>query len=167
MFWNKQVILSRNGILVILAAMIALAVIILFWLDREPPAPMNSGVTETSSLVALGRTVYASQCAACHGANLEGQPNWRERKPNGRMPAPPHDETGHTWHHDDATLFNLTKYGLSALVGRPVETDMPAYDGVLTDEQIRASLAYIKSRWPAQIQARQSEMSRRADAERG
>ena len=163
---NKQVIVSRAGVLVILVVMVVLAVIVLFWIDREPPAPVNSDVTETTSMVALGRTVYASQCAVCHGANLEGQPNWRERKPDGRLPAPPHDETGHTWHHDDATLFNLTKYGLSALVGRPVETDMPAYDGVLTDEQIRASLAYIKSRWPAQIQARQAEMSRQAAAER-
>lgn len=163
---NKQVIVSRTGVLVILVVMVVLAVIVLFWIDREPPAPVNSDVTETTSMVALGRTVYASQCAACHGANLEGQPNWRERKPDGRLPAPPHDETGHTWHHDDATLFNLTKYGFSALVGRPVETDMPAYDGVLTDEQIRASLAYIKSRWPAQIQARQAEMSRQAAAER-
>lgn len=163
---NKQVIVSRTGVLVILVVMVVLAVIVLFWIDREPPAPVNSDVTETTSMVALGRTVYASQCAVCHGANLEGQPNWRERKPDGRLPAPPHDETGHTWHHDDATLFNLTKYGLSALVGRPVETDMPAYDGVLTDEQIRASLAYIKSRWPAQIQARQAEMSRQAAAER-
>lgn len=163
---NKQVIVSRTGVLVILVVMVVLAVIVLFWIDREPPAPVNSDVTETTSMVALGRTVYASQCAVCHGANLEGQPNWRERKPDGRLPAPPHDETGHTWHHDDATLFNLTKYGLSALVGRPVETDMPAYDGVLTDEQIRASLAYIKSRWPAQIQARQAEMNRQAAAER-
>lgn len=162
---NKQVIVSRTGILLILVVMVVLAVVVFFWLDRAPPEPVDSGMTDTTSMIALGRTVYASQCAACHGSNLEGQPNWRERKPDGRLPAPPHDETGHTWHHDDATLFNLTKYGLSALVGRPVETDMPAYDGVLTDEQIRASLAYIKSRWPAQIQARQAEMSRRAAAE--
>lgn len=167
MFRNKQVILSRNGVLVILAIMIALAAFVLFGLDREEPLPVESGVSETSSVIALGRTVYASQCAACHGANLEGQPNWRERKPDGRLPAPPHDETGHTWHHDDATLFNLTKYGLSALIGRPVETDMPAYEGVLTDEQIRAVLAYIKSRWPAEIRERQAEISRQAAAERG
>jgi len=59
--------------------------------------------------VALGRGVYAAQCARCHGANLEGQPNWQERQANGMMPAPPHDPSGHTWHHPDAALFGITK----------------------------------------------------------
>ena len=51
------------------------------------------------AVVALGEQVYAQNCAACHGAKLEGQANWRQRGFNGYMPAPPHDETGHTWHH--------------------------------------------------------------------
>jgi mono/diheme cytochrome c family protein len=33
---------------------------------------------------------------------------------------------------------------------------MPAFGGVLTDEQIWAVLAYLKSSWPLEIQARQS-----------
>lgn len=114
-----------------------------------------------NEIIMEGRAVYASQCASCHGANLKGQPSWRKRKPNGRMPAPLHDETGHTWHHDDQTLFQLTKFGLSALVGQPIETDMPAYEGVLTDHQIRAVLVYIKSQWPEEIRRRQSNMANR------
>ena len=51
--------------------------------------------------IVQGKTVYTANCAACHGANLEGQANWRERLDNGRLPAPPHDKTGHTWHHPD------------------------------------------------------------------
>ena len=31
--------------------------------------------------VAVGRSLYAQHCAACHGVNLEGQPEWRKRKP--------------------------------------------------------------------------------------
>src|SRR5262245_54008972 len=54
---------------------------------------------------ARGEAVYAAQCARCHGANLEGQPNWRVPLPNGRLPAPPHDASGHTWHHPNADLF--------------------------------------------------------------
>ena len=50
-------------------------------------------------LVALGASVYAQHCAACHGRELEGEPNWRRRKADGTLPAPPHDATGHTWHH--------------------------------------------------------------------
>ena len=94
--------------------------------------------------------------------NLEGQPNWRVRKANGRLPAPPHDETGHTWHHDDRTLFLLTKYGLARLTGQAVETDMPAYDGVLSDREILAVLAYIKSRWPENVRRRQAEITANA-----
>src|SRR5690242_532122 len=59
-----------------------------------------------------GQLVYAEYCASCHGEKLEGQPNWQRRLPNGRLPAPPHDESGHTWHHPDDHLFEVTKYGL-------------------------------------------------------
>src|SRR5258708_34241888 len=63
------------------------------------------------SLVARGKVVYTEQCASCHGANLEGQPDWRHRLPNSRMPAPPQDSTGHTGHHSDKQLFDMTKIG--------------------------------------------------------
>ena len=106
--------------------------------------------------VAFGRTVYAEHCAACHGENLEGQPEWRVRKADGKLPAPPHDETGHTWHHPDGQLFALTKHGLQAAAGGNYVTEMPAFAGRLSDAEIWAVLAYIKSRWPAEIRERQS-----------
>ncbi|UDM54016.1 cytochrome c [Cupriavidus sp. MP-37] len=111
--------------------------------------------------VALGRRIYAQQCAACHGANLEGQANWRERLPNGRMPAPPHDASGHTWHHPDAVLFAITKNGLVPGVTAPAgyASDMPAFGQSLSDEDIVAVLAYIKSTWPAKIVAAQREVT--------
>ncbi|WP_286829231.1 MULTISPECIES: c-type cytochrome [Kordiimonas] len=114
---------------------------------------------ENKVLVASGQRLYGQYCAACHGANLEGQPNWRERKPNGRLPAPPHDETGHTWHHPDAVLFAITKYGPAAVVGdESYQSDMPAYDGILTDREILATLSYIKSRWPDHVRQRHDLM---------
>ena len=109
--------------------------------------------------VAFGREVYAQHCAACHGENLEGEPNWRMRKADGRLPAPPHDASGHTWHHTDDVLFALTKQGPAALVGGDYETDMPAYEGVLSDDEILAVLAYIKSTWPDDIRARHDAMN--------
>jgi hypothetical protein len=54
-----------------------------------------------SKLVERGKIVYEEQCANCHGEHLEGEPNWQRRKPNGELPAPPHDASGHTWHHSD------------------------------------------------------------------
>lgn len=112
--------------------------------------------------IALGQKVYAQHCAVCHGAKLEGQANWRERMPNGRLPAPPHDESGHTWHHLDEVLFGITKNGLLPPYGPPgYESDMPAFVGKLSDDEIWAVLAYIKSHWTsADVLAARAEMTR-------
>lgn len=108
-----------------------------------------------------GRTAYAVQCASCHGSNLEGQANWRERRADGRLPAPPHDASGHTWRHSDAEFFELTKYGGEHLAGPGYRSDMPAFATRLADDDIRNVLAFIRSTWPAEIQRRPSEISRR------
>jgi mono/diheme cytochrome c family protein len=114
------------------------------------------------AIVALGANVYEANCASCHGADLKGQANWRSPGEDGRLLAPPHDETGHTWHHDGDTLFQLTKYGVSALINDPnLASNMPIYDGVLSDEEIIAVLSYIKSTWPEEIRARHTEMENR------
>lgn len=121
----------------------------------------GSGMLRAGDLqtVTLGADLYSNNCATCHGASLEGQPDWRLRGPDGRLPAPPHDETGHTWHHDSDTLFRLTKYGMAKLIDDPgYETDMPIYDEVLSDEEILAILSYIKSTWPPEIRDRHDEM---------
>ena len=110
--------------------------------------------------VAAGKRVYEAHCASCHGARLEGQANWRERRPDGRLPAPPHDASGHTWHHTDEALFKVTKDGLAAIAGAGYETDMPAFAGRLSDEEIWAVLAYIKSRWPQPTLDRQPKADR-------
>lgn len=120
---------------------------------------------DSPSLVAQGQAVYADACASCHGATLEGQPNWRIRRADGRLPAPPHDETGHTWHHPDQQLFAITKFGPAAVAGlEDYQSDMPAFEGELSDEEIRASLAYIKSTWPAEIRARHDDINRQSQS---
>ena len=109
--------------------------------------------------LALGEKLYAQHCATCHGANLEGQPDWRKRLPNGKLPAPPHDETGHTWHHPDEVLFAITKHGLKPPYAPPgYQSDMPAFGGALTDDEIRAVLAYIAASWPEEVKKIRAEM---------
>jgi mono/diheme cytochrome c family protein len=93
---------------------------------------------------------------------LEGQPNWKQRMANGRMPAPPHDESGHTWHHPDEVLFAITKFGLVppyAPKGYP--SDMPAFGGTLSDPEIRSVLAFIASHWKSRdvLEARAEMLS--------
>lgn len=92
------------------------------------------------------RTLYAINCASCHGAQLEGQPDWMSHLPNGRLPAPPHDETGHTWHHSDAQLFRIVKEGL-AVFAPGYEMDIPAFTDRVTDDEIRVVIDIIKSTW--------------------
>lgn len=106
-------------------------------------------------LVREGRKVYEGYCAECHGFGLKGQPDWRRRGPDGVLPAPPHDETGHTWHHPDAVLFATVKLGGEAFMPAGVKSGMPAYKSILTDREIEASIAYIKSRWPGEVRRRQ------------
>lgn len=117
-----------------------------------------------AAVLAEGETLYGEHCAACHGAELEGQPDWQVPLPSGRLPAPPHDPSGHTWHHPDNVLFEITKRGTAAVVGGGYESDMPAFDGILSDDQIRAVVAYIKSTWPERERAYQEARTRASQA---
>ena len=103
-----------------------------------------------------GQALYAEQCASCHGAELQGQPNWQRQTDDGTMPAPPHDETGHTWHHDNRLLFSYTKLGgQGALAERGItnfKSGMPGFADVISYEEIWDILAYIRSTWPERVQ---------------
>ena len=122
----------------------------------------SSADPDNTRQVALGKPIYERSCAACHGARLEGQPNWQEKLPSGRMPAPPHDASGHTWHHPDSVLFGMTKHGLVPGKYAPpgYQSDMSSFAGVLSDEEIWAVLTFIKSTWPREILAAQAEVNR-------
>lgn len=111
-------------------------------------------------LVALGERLYREHCASCHGVELEGQPGWQRPLPDGGLPAPPHDSDGHTWHHPDRLLFGITKFGGQALAPPEFKSNMPAFGRTLSDREIWAVLAFIKSRWPEEIRARQAEITR-------
>lgn len=101
-----------------------------------------------------GAALYAQHCAACHGAKLEGQPDWQTPRADGTYPAPPHDAGGHTWHHDDAMLFDYVSRGGQAVLddmGVTFRSGMPAFGDVLEDGEIRDILAFIQSTWPERI----------------
>lgn len=139
-------------------ALAAAALGVALWLtfDAGDGAP---GQSRTVDLLA-GEKLYAENCAACHGANLEGQENWQTAGPDGVLPAPPHDETGHTWHHGDGLLFAYTKLGgKTALAEQGMEFDsgMPGFGETLSDQEIWDILAYIKSTWPTREQEVQAD----------
>jgi mono/diheme cytochrome c family protein len=128
-------------------------------------ASLLAGCNEpaASADLQLGAKLYAQHCGACHGMQLEGQPNWRQRQANGRLPAPPHDESGHTWHHPPHVLFGITKFGLvPPFAPADYQSDMPAFAGMLSDDEIRSVLAYIESHWTSRevLDARAAMMKR-------
>ncbi|MCD2185438.1 c-type cytochrome [Rhizobium sp. GN54] len=135
----------------------AAAGLLLAWLSEWRPGG-------TASTVAIGKTIYAERCAACHGTNLEGQRDWKTPLPSGRMPAPPHDASGHTWHHPDGVLFRITKEGPAAVVRGGYQSDMPGFENIMSDDEIRAVLTFIKGTWPERERRYQEEISRRERA---
>ncbi len=109
--------------------------------------------------VELGQQVYTKNCAACHGPNGEGEPDWKIPKEDGTYPAPPHSVDGHTWHHGDDLLFQIIEGGGDSLDIPNFKSNMPAFGGILTDEEIVAVLAYLKSTWPEEQRRYQFEAS--------
>ena len=128
------------------------------WLLSAPPGTPPGDPNDPAE-VGLGRTVYQENCAACHGDRLEGQPDWRVRDDQGYLPAPPHDETGHTWHHPDAMLFKVTKYSRTQSGDKSFKSNMPAFEKTLSDNEIWSVLSYIKSTWPDAIQQRHDTLN--------
>ena len=128
----------------------------LIWgLRARPTVEISSADAE---VLAMGEAVYAAQCAACHGANLEGEANWKERRDDGTYRAPPHDESGHTWHHGDSYILDRIRNGNAGLDPQMQQaSNMIAYKDILSEEEIMAVLAYIKSQWPDDIRAMQAQ----------
>jgi len=122
-----------------------------FWLSGA----MVDRTALDQDLVTRGHGLYAEHCARCHGERLQGQPNWEVRRANGTVPPPPLDETGHAWQHSDRALFDIVKLGGALFARRGETSEMPAYRETLTDADIWALLAYLKSRWPEETRREQ------------
>ncbi|HFB52467.1 MAG TPA: c-type cytochrome, partial [Anaerolineae bacterium] len=87
--------------------------------DAIPPVP-----TLDAQRVSLGSEIYAQNCAACHGVNGEGQPNWKTPLDDGSFPPPPHNNDGHTWHHPDGQLTDIITNGEKDIFP---QSKMPAF----------------------------------------
>lgn len=120
--------------------------------DGPPPPDPDS--------VNSGRAIYAQNCASCHGANAEGAPNWEEPDEHGELPAPPHNAEGHTWRHSDAMLFEMVSKGMRDPFNKTTRLTMPPFGDVLSPEQIRAVITYLKTLWTPQQRTFQAEETR-------
>ena len=120
-----------------------------------PPLP-----TLDSDEISLGQEVYAENCAECHGENLEGEADWKKQNEDNSFRSPPHDVGGHTWHHGDKVLIESIALGGARLPDNIGGfSNMPAFEDTLTEEEIAATLTYIKSTWPEDIRSTQWEQT--------
>jgi mono/diheme cytochrome c family protein len=109
--------------------------------------------------VKSGRAVYEQHCASCHGANAEGAPSWQERDAHGELPAPPHNSEGHTWRHSDAELYKMVIKGWRDPFNKTKHLTMPAFGDVLSQDQVRAVITYLKTLWTSEQRQFQAEES--------
>ncbi len=154
--------MNLSKAVVVFALVAGVALVGWTWLGSGRKAPVGAGSVpgtagllrpDDAALVAKGREIYAKACANCHGANLEGQAGWR----TSRGLAPAHDESGHTWHHPDTLLLRIVREGTVQMGGT-----MPAFKGLLTEEEMLAVMSFIKSRWPRRIREAHDAINARA-----
>lgn len=137
-FWLAILVLIVSGALLAYQQTASVNRAVIINQTAVPPLP-----TLNPENVAQGEILYSQYCAKCHGANLEGAPNWKQRLPDGSLPPPPHNSSGHTWHHSDDVLITITENG-----GDPADNSkMTAFKKQLSREEIIAILEFIKSRW--------------------
>jgi mono/diheme cytochrome c family protein len=113
------------------------------------PPPLDA------TLIAEGKPLYDAYCASCHGIDGAGAEDWKTVNADGSYPPPPHDSTGHTWHHSDRLLIDLIANGSDFAQSR-----MPAFGDRLSTGQIEAILEHIKTWWGPEERARQWDASR-------
>lgn len=111
--------------------------------------------------IRAGRVIYQQSCATCHGAQGEGAPNWQLPNAQGEMPAPPHNEAGHTWKHADGMLYQIIQQGWRDPFNKTKRLTMPPFAGKLTPTQTRDVIAYLKTLWTSEQRRFQQDESRR------
>jgi mono/diheme cytochrome c family protein len=137
----------------VVVILIGVAIAVVRSRGRADLGDISGADPANAALVAAGRQIYDTRCASCHGAQLEGQPNWQQLE--GVLVAPPLDETGPAWRRTDQWLYAIVKQGGQAVAPPGATSAMPPFGGGLGDEHIWAVLAYIKSTWPQHIQSAQ------------
>ncbi len=125
-------------------------------LSNPPPGGTADGPPALDQLrVEAGRELYGLQCAVCHGVDLQGDPDWKTPNADGSFRPPPHDASGHTWHHSDQLLTDVIREG-SGLT----PTVMPLFGDVLTQDEILSIIEFFKSTWGPEERLFQWEQTR-------
>jgi mono/diheme cytochrome c family protein len=109
--------------------------------------------------IARGGKLYQQNCAACHGADAEGAPNWQQQGPDGKWPAPALNGTAHAWHHPMAILKRTIRDGTEKIGG-----SMPAWGDKLSEQEMDDIIAWFQARWPDELYTAWYRMDQQARA---
>ena len=131
--------MRRHVLSPVIAGIVAVCISTIACSSDEPDAAPSADVGPRT-----GEQLFASTCAACHGDGGEGAENWMVRDEDGRLPPPPLNGEGHTWHHSDGVLYGIVSEG-GAGIG--FGSNMPGFKEELTHEEIIAVLEYVKTLW--------------------
>lgn len=96
--------------------------------------------------ISKGEALYQKYCVSCHGEKGVGENplNIYATDEYGVI-APPLDESAHAWHHTDEALVEVILEGSSR------NPRMKSWKDVLTEEDARDLVGYIKSLWSPRI----------------
>jgi mono/diheme cytochrome c family protein len=130
---------------------------------QSSQAPQTPVKTDTGPIqytlnkdeIARGEKIYRDNCSGCHGDKAQGDPNWRKRGQDGKFPPPPLNGTGHAWHHPTEVLIEVIKQGTVP------KGNMPSWEGKLSDQDIRAVIAWFQSQWPDEVMEVWQDIDRR------
>lgn len=93
-----------------------------------------------------GNHLFKKHCSVCHGHNAESIPNWKQLDANNNYPPPPLNGSAHSWHHDLPLLRKTIQQG-----GKRLGGVMPAFDQILSADEIDAVIAFFQSLWPQEV----------------
>lgn len=160
--------LNSQWIVAGLAVTVAVATAAYLLWPRDK-ADVSAGLInpDDAALVAAGAVVYERNCAACHGAERRGHPDWRSRGADGLLLPPPLDGSGHSSHHPDGLLFGIVRDGPAAYGPPGYRSAMPAFKDRLSEREIGAVLSYVQNKWSRQVRAAQAEITRRVRKDAG
>ena len=121
------------------------------------PSPSPQARVDDPKVLALGKEVFMTHCARCHGQQAEGAPDWRTPNAQGHYPPPPLNGSGHAWHHPKAMLRQVIREGSPP----GPQARMPAWKDRLSEQEIQAVIAWFQSLWPEDVYQAWQQMDRR------
>jgi mono/diheme cytochrome c family protein len=105
---------------------VGITAVIYFLMQPGANIPAGENTAQNNS---IGKSLYETNCASCHGLQGEGH-----IEPN----APALDHSEHAWHHPDEQIINIIREG---------GFNMPPVGADMSDKEIEIIITYIKGWW--------------------